>query len=576
MLSARVAEAEAKLSFTVLADLLEPVAADVLTGLPPPQQRALRAALLLDDGEGSLRPDARAVSLGALGSVQALASRGPITVAIDDVQWTDTPSARALAFCLRRLVNEPVTVLAARRLEPGLRDPLDLVSTVRDHRRLTLGPLDVAATGAILRRRLERRFPEPLVARIHAASRGNPLFALELGRTIDVDAAPAKAGEPLPVPQELQAVLRERLRNLPDEARNALLIAAASASPTVDMLEGSGHAVDRLVDAGIVGLRGPVIEFAHPLFASTVYASAGAASRRAAHRRLAEIATDPEGRARHLALSSSEPSEEVAAALDRAARHARARGAPESAAELCELALAATRGDDVEARAARAKSLAGNLFDAGDPPRAREILERTIVELPPGPSRAEALGLLSQISWRDLHRVEALLAAGAGGGRRRAAPPRVVPRGPRVGRVRPLSIGRGVGARPLRRGGRRIVRGQPVRAPRITLDPRAERIRSRPAGPAPLATRDIASHPARGRRADRRLGGAVVSRHVPRPGAHVGGKARRGSRDARVGARALSGARTRDGLVRDLGPARRHGDVAPGISTALDGTRARP
>ena len=40
----------------------------------------------------------------------------------------------------------------------------------------------------------------------------------------------------------------------------------------------------------------------------------------------------------------------------------------------------------------------------------REILERTIVELPPGPSRAEALGLLSQISWRDLHRVEALLA----------------------------------------------------------------------------------------------------------------------------------------------------------------------
>ena len=295
VLSARVAEAEAKLSFTVLADLLEPVAGDVLTELPPPQQRALRAALLLDEGEGSLRPDARAVSLGALGSVQALASRGPITVAIDDVQWTDTPSARALAFCLRRLVNEPVTVLAARRLEPGLRDPLDLVSTVRDHRRLTLGPLDVAATGAILRRRLERRFPEPLVARIHAASRGNPLFALELGRTIDVDAAPAKAGEPLPVPQELQAVLRERLRNLPDEARDALLIAAASASPTVDMLEGSGHAVDRLVDAGIVGLRGPVIEFAHPLFASTVYASAGAASRRAAHRRLAEIATDPEG-----------------------------------------------------------------------------------------------------------------------------------------------------------------------------------------------------------------------------------------------------------------------------------------
>src|SRR6266516_3452917 len=47
VLSSRPSETEAKLSFTVLTDLLEPVLNDLKNELRPPQRRALEAALLL-------------------------------------------------------------------------------------------------------------------------------------------------------------------------------------------------------------------------------------------------------------------------------------------------------------------------------------------------------------------------------------------------------------------------------------------------------------------------------------------------------------------------------------------------
>ena len=81
--------------------------------MPEPQQRALDAALLRSD---VTVPDQRAVSLAALGVVRAIAARGPVVIAIDDIQWLDAPSSRAMAFLLRRLQDEPVHVVASQRL----------------------------------------------------------------------------------------------------------------------------------------------------------------------------------------------------------------------------------------------------------------------------------------------------------------------------------------------------------------------------------------------------------------------------------------------------------------------------
>jgi predicted ATPase len=114
-LVARPSQAEAQLSFSVLGDLFSPELIQSMDELPSNQRSALEAALLL--GSTTSSPDVRAVSLAVLGGIRSLASAHPITIAIDDVQWIDALSARVLAYALRRLADDQVTIVAAQRLE---------------------------------------------------------------------------------------------------------------------------------------------------------------------------------------------------------------------------------------------------------------------------------------------------------------------------------------------------------------------------------------------------------------------------------------------------------------------------
>lgn len=412
VLTSRASEAEARLSFTVLGDLLHPaVDAGVLEGLTGGQRRALEAALLLADATPA-RPDHRAVALAALAALRTLAETAPLTIAIDDVQWVDAPSARTLAFALRRLEVEPVAVVVARRLEPGSRDPLDLAHTLPGGlERLALAPLDVATLGRVLRRALDRPFPPPLVRKIHEQTGGNPFFAIEVGRALGDDPSSMHPGEPLPAPPDLEVLLRRRLSALSPDAREMSLLVAAASTPTLELVDSAGAsagAIGETIDAGIVTLRGSRLEFTHPLLASTVYKAAPARERLRAHARLAAIASDPEDRARHLALSSERPNADVAAALDDAAQHARDRGAPLAAAELLELASGLTPPSS-DLAALRIWQSAAHLFDAGDGEGARMQLEQLLDTLQPGEQRARVLFGLSFMSWNDLRRVTALM-----------------------------------------------------------------------------------------------------------------------------------------------------------------------
>lgn len=64
VLSARASEAEAGLSFAVLADLIHAVHADVLAGLPGPQRHALDVALRRADPVEGTAPEPFAISAG--------------------------------------------------------------------------------------------------------------------------------------------------------------------------------------------------------------------------------------------------------------------------------------------------------------------------------------------------------------------------------------------------------------------------------------------------------------------------------------------------------------------------------
>jgi DNA-binding CsgD family transcriptional regulator len=411
----RVAQAESTLSFAALGDLFHDVPEQVLALLPPPQRRALEVALLRREADERAL-DARAVAMACSTALGLLADEGPVLLAVDDVQWLDEPSARTLSFVLRRLHGERVGVLLTRRDGAERADPLNLEQTVPPGRlhRLAVGRLPVQLLGPLLRERLDLTLPRPLVQRIHAAAGGNPFACLEIAREVMRRGAP-NPGEPLPLSEGTLHLLERRLEALPEPTIAALRVAATASRPTVGLvgLALDDETGDRVADAlavaetaGLVTVRSGDIRFAHPLFASGVAATIPAGERRDIHGRIARHHTDPEQRARHLALSDVNAVAETADALEEAARHARHRGAASTASELAVLALEHTPAADTPAQLRRRVLASTFAFDSGDGPLAHRLLEAAIHSMPPGPERALVLNQVCEISWQDTGRVE--------------------------------------------------------------------------------------------------------------------------------------------------------------------------
>ena len=152
----------------------------------------------------------------------------------------------------------------------------------------------------------------------------------------------------------------------------------------------------------------PDVSFAHPLFSAAVYGSVPAPRRREAHRRLAEVVSDPEARARHLALAATEPSEDIAGALERAGERAVSRGAPDAAADLLELAAALTPDRDDGSRAARRLAAAECRFQAGDLVRARALADGVLTRSPDRVTRGRTLRLLGELRYVEDSFAEAI------------------------------------------------------------------------------------------------------------------------------------------------------------------------
>jgi AAA ATPase domain len=114
VLVARPSSAESRMPFAALLDLLGELDPTVFDVLPAPQRTALDVALLRAE-PGERPPEPRAIALGLLNVLRALAADGPLLVAIDDVQWLDGPSAGALTFAARRFEGGAIRFLLARR-----------------------------------------------------------------------------------------------------------------------------------------------------------------------------------------------------------------------------------------------------------------------------------------------------------------------------------------------------------------------------------------------------------------------------------------------------------------------------
>jgi len=400
ILAAHPSEAEATFAYAAIGDLLQGTDDDALALLPEPQRRALRVALLRDEPEGGA-PDPGVVAVSFLNALRGLARAGPTLVAVDDVQWLDSPSALAIGFAIRRLGSEPIGFLLARRIEgpAGLPLGLDRPPAGATLERMAVGPLGLGAIGDILQGRLAVTFPRATLHRIHATSGGNPLFAIELGRTLGNELTSVEAGMDLPLPDELMSLLGRQLESLPAATQDALAIVAALAYPTVELVTQAAQrpaerALQPAVDAHVIAVEDSRIRFTHPLRAAAARSRTSPGRRRGIHARLASVVTDPEERARHLALAATGPDEATAAALEEAARRAGARGAPASASELAALAGRLTPPDRLDDIRRRGLAEAVWRSRTGDPLGARPLLENLLASSPPGPVRAEVLSVL--------------------------------------------------------------------------------------------------------------------------------------------------------------------------------------
>jgi DNA-binding CsgD family transcriptional regulator len=396
VLSARPTRSESSLAYAGLADLLAGVEDDAFASLPAPQRIALDVALLrtVDDQQA----DPRAVFAGFGGVVKSLAVQQPVVVAVDDLQWLDGPTARALEFVGRRLRDEPVALIAAARAEAAV--PHDNASWLDDRDRLRLHPLSAGALHELIKQRLGVAVPRPTLLRLHRACGGNAFFALEIARAL-IEQDALDAGDTWPLADDIRRLVDARLAALPDPERAALLLAAAGATDV--------HARD-VVSAEQAGLvradRERGIRFVHPLYASAVYLGATPADRRRAHAQLAARA-DALERAHHLALATEHPDAAIAAELDEASALAVARGAPEIAAELAERAAELTPVEAPDDAAERTLNAAALYLHGGAPAKAARMLSG-FVEAEGNPYRARSLQLLSQARFREENFVDAL------------------------------------------------------------------------------------------------------------------------------------------------------------------------
>ena len=396
------ADVEKDLAFAVLGDLLAEHLDDQVLSLPGPQRRALEVALVLQESDGAAI-EHRAVCFAFAAALSNLADRGPVLLAIDDLQWVDPASAEALAFALRRLtgnaLNSRVRVLATARVPWTSSQPLGWPA--HPGRLMALSGLSLGALHRLVAQRTGIHLSHAQMRQVHQHARGNPLHALELARSID-PGAHGSADDPFVPGLDLTELVLRRLTRLPGSTRELLIIAAAAQQPTVGNLAAAlrrpvADDLARASAAELVYVDGQRVWFRHPLYAAACARVVQPEDLRAAHKSLATVVGDLESRARHLALAAAGPSPEIAEVLDSAAVEARLRGAPAAAADLSGLAASLTPEDDSAARTIRTVARSRYLAEAGDVTSAAGLLREHLGTAAAGSDRCRVLLALSRV-----------------------------------------------------------------------------------------------------------------------------------------------------------------------------------
>jgi predicted ATPase len=209
-------ESERELAFAALHQLCVPIL-DRLERLPGPQRGALQVTFGLSEGPV---PDRFLVGLALLGLLAEVAQDRALVCVVDDAQWLDAASARALAFVARRLLAESVLLLFAAR------QPSDELLGLPE---LAVGGLKEADARELLRSVVPGRLDERIREQVIAEARGNPLALLELTRGLSPAQLAGGFGLPgaLSLEGRIQQSFLARVDALPEGSRRLLLVSAS-------------------------------------------------------------------------------------------------------------------------------------------------------------------------------------------------------------------------------------------------------------------------------------------------------------------------------------------------------------
>jgi DNA-binding CsgD family transcriptional regulator len=327
VLRTRGVESETILPFAALADVLLPLR-EYLATLPSAQRAALEVCLALSPGSV---PDTYAVCAGALSLLSTAAAERPILLLVDDLQWIDPCSRRALLFVGRRVTGEQIAIVFAVLGQDH--EPAEGLPSAE------LAGLAISDCAELLRRQDLPAAPRT-VTELAAWSGGNPLALLEAAASLTP--SQLRGEEPMPrlpaVGSDLEQAWLTRIGKFPRATRDALAIVAASHSPSITALEPALDAADLSLatltaaeEAGLISEIEDGYEFRHPVLRSVIMRRTPLAVRRRTFRILADVSSGSL-RAWYLAAAAAGPDENVARSLVAAAQDGRRRGAYSAAA----------------------------------------------------------------------------------------------------------------------------------------------------------------------------------------------------------------------------------------------------
>ncbi|MFU8772310.1 MAG: ATP-binding protein, partial [Anaerolineales bacterium] len=233
----------------------------------------------------------------------------PVLFLVDDLHAADETSLQLFHYLARQARTGPVLFVATYRIDsPTMVQFNTLLSTLYREglsQMIALKPLSQTAVQGILEEIFQGRVASNLTREINDITSGNPFFTQEMGRALKTENKlelsgnywSLKTGEKLSVPENLSALLRQKVRQLGKNIEGVMSAAGVIGrefdfeilSRVVVLSDGE------ILDALDTALAGHLIEeipngyrFKHPLIRRTLYEGLSRARRENQHRRTAE------------------------------------------------------------------------------------------------------------------------------------------------------------------------------------------------------------------------------------------------------------------------------------------------